>query len=258
MRFDFTDRVRKVLAMASEEAIRLGHEHVGTEHLLLGLLREREGVAAAVPTSLSGGPEQIRERIERSVRRGQGTITLSELPYTSRAKRVLEHTMVEARELNHRYVGTEHLLLGLLHEKDGNAAEVLAGFGMTLDRARQETVRLLDTQPEKISTDDKRRGGRPAACWATHRRVRPSRWPFRSESTTHRRSPSTSRSWRRCRRRSPPGRPLPDAERPETLAGLLRPVAVAAFHLGASGDELRTALERAMEGIFRDPDGSSR
>jgi ATP-dependent Clp protease ATP-binding subunit ClpC len=112
MNYNFTDRVRKVLAMAREEAIRLQHDYVGTEHILLGLIREGEGVAAAVLTNLSVDLEQVQERIEESVRRGKATIALGELPYTSRAKKVLEFAMAEARELNHSYVGTEHLLLG--------------------------------------------------------------------------------------------------------------------------------------------------
>ena len=119
MNYNFTDRVRKVLAMAREEAIRLQHDYVGTEHILLGLIREGEGVAAAVLTNLSVDLEQVQEQIEESVRRGKATIALGELPYTSRAKKVLEFAMAEARELNHSYVGTEHLLLGLLREEKG-------------------------------------------------------------------------------------------------------------------------------------------
>ena len=120
MNYNFTDRVRKVLAMAREEAIRLQHDYVGTEHILLGLIREGEGVAAAVLMNLNVDLEQIHERIEESVRKGKATIALGELPYTSRAKKVLEYAMAEARELNHSYVGTEHLLLGLLREGEGH------------------------------------------------------------------------------------------------------------------------------------------
>src|ERR671929_1308396 len=144
--YNFTDRVRKVLAMAREEAIRLQHDYVGTEHILLGLIREGEGVAAAVLTNLSVDLEQVQERIEESVRRGKATIALGELPYTSRAKKVLEFAMAEARELNHSYVGTEHLLLGLLREEKGIAAQVLTDAGVNLDAARAETLRLLGTE----------------------------------------------------------------------------------------------------------------
>jgi len=143
MNYNFTDRVRKVLAMAREEAIRLQHDYVGTEHILLGLIREGEGVAAAVLTNLSVDLEQIHERVEESVRKGKATIALGELPYTSRAKKVLEFAMAEARDFNHSYVGTEHLLLGLLREEKGIAAQVLNSLGVTLDEAREETVKVL-------------------------------------------------------------------------------------------------------------------
>jgi ATP-dependent Clp protease ATP-binding subunit ClpC len=152
MNYNFTDRVRKVLAMAREEAIRLQHDYVGTEHILLGLIREGEGVAAAVLTNLSVDLEQIQERIEESVRRGKATIALGELPYTSRAKKVLEFAMAEARELNHSYVGTEHLLLGLLREEKGIAAEVLNQLGVTLEEARRQTLKLLGSDPNATPT----------------------------------------------------------------------------------------------------------
>jgi ATP-dependent Clp protease ATP-binding subunit ClpC len=152
MNYNFTDRVRKVLAMAREEAIRLQHDYVGTEHILLGLIREGEGVAAAVLTNLSVDLEQVQERIEESVRRGKATIALGELPYTSRAKKVLEFAMAEARELNHSYVGTEHLLLGLLREEKGIAAEVLNQLGVTLEEARRQTLKLLGSEPNAAPT----------------------------------------------------------------------------------------------------------
>ncbi|HEX5727780.1 MAG TPA: ATP-dependent Clp protease ATP-binding subunit [Longimicrobiaceae bacterium] len=147
MNYNFTDRVRKVLAMAREEAIRLQHDYVGTEHILLGLIREGEGVAAAVLNNLAVDLEQVQEKVEESVRRGKATIALGELPYTSRAKKVLEFAMAEARELNHSYVGTEHLLLGLLREEKGIAAEVLGQLGVSLEDARRETLKLLGSEP---------------------------------------------------------------------------------------------------------------
>ena len=153
MNYNFTDRVRKVLAMAREEAIRLQHDYVGTEHILLGLIREGEGVAAAVLMNLNVDLEQIHERIEESVKKGKATIALGELPYTSRAKKVLEYAMAEARELNHSYVGTEHLLLGLLREEKGIAAQVLNSLGLSLEDARGETLKLLgsDVNPSQPS-----------------------------------------------------------------------------------------------------------
>jgi ATP-dependent Clp protease ATP-binding subunit ClpC len=164
MNYNFTDRVRKVLAMAREEAIRLQHDYVGTEHILLGLIREGEGVAAAVLMNLNVDLEQIHERIEESVKKGKATIALGELPYTSRAKKVLEYAMAEARELNHSYVGTEHLLLGLLREEKGIAAQVLNSLGLTLDEARGETLKLLgsDVNPSQPPTGGG--GGTPGAA----------------------------------------------------------------------------------------------
>jgi ATP-dependent Clp protease ATP-binding subunit ClpC len=142
--YNFTDRVRKVLQMAREEAARLHHEYVGTEHILLGLIREGEGVAAAVLTNLSVDLEEIQQKIEETVKKGKaGAVTGPDLPYTSRAKKVLELAMAEARELNHSYVGTEHLLLGLLREEKGIAAQVLNDAGVTLEQSRAETLRLL-------------------------------------------------------------------------------------------------------------------
>ncbi|CAN5299335.1 ATP-dependent protease ATP-binding subunit ClpC [soil metagenome] len=147
MNYNFTDRVRKVLAMAREEAIRLQHDYVGTEHILLGLIREGEGVAAAVLGNLAVDLEQVQQQVEEAVRRGKATIALGELPYTSRANKVLEFAMAEARELNHSYVGTEHLLLGLLREEKGIAADVLGKLGVTLEDARRETRKLLGSDP---------------------------------------------------------------------------------------------------------------
>ena len=153
MNYNFTDRVRKVLAMARDEAIRLQHDYVGTEHILLGLIREGEGVAAAVLTNLNVDLDQVNERVEESVRKGKATIALGELPYTSRAKKVLEFAMAEARELNHSYVGTEHLLLGLLREEKGIAAQVLNALGISLEEARAETLKVLgsDVSPSEPS-----------------------------------------------------------------------------------------------------------
>lgn len=145
--YNFTERVRKVLAMAREEAARLHHEYVGTEHILLGLIREGEGVAAAVLQNLSVDLEEVQQKIEETVKKGKAAQTTGpDLPYTSRAKKVLELAMGEARELNHSYVGTEHLLLGLLREEKGIAAQVLTDAGVNLEAARAETLRLLGTE----------------------------------------------------------------------------------------------------------------
>src|SRR6266498_216653 len=145
--YNFTERVRKVLAMAREEAQRLKHEYVGTEHILLGLIREGEGVAAAVLQNLSVDLDEIQQKIEETVKKGKAAAaTGPDLPYTSRAKKVLELAMGEARDLSHGYVGTEHLLLGLLREEKGIAAQVLSDAGVNLDAAKAETLRLLGTE----------------------------------------------------------------------------------------------------------------
>src|SRR5438874_6171968 len=158
--YNFTERVRKVLAMAREEAARLHHEYVGTEHILLGLIREGEGVAAAVLQNLSVDLDEIQQKIEETVKKGKAAAaTGPDLPYTSRAKKVLELAMGEARDLSHGYVGTEHLLLGLLREEKGIAAQVLTDAGVNLDAAKAETLRLLGTEMPQ--------GGAPAAAQGT-------------------------------------------------------------------------------------------
>jgi ATP-dependent Clp protease ATP-binding subunit ClpC len=154
--YNFTERVRKVLAMAREEAARLHHEYVGTEHILLGLIREGEGVAATVLQNLSVELDEIQQKIEETVKKGKAAQTTGpDLPYTSRAKKVLELAMSEARELSHSYVGTEHLLLGLLREEKGIAAQVLTDAGVNLEAARTETLRILGTEMPQ-------QGGAPA------------------------------------------------------------------------------------------------
>jgi ATP-dependent Clp protease ATP-binding subunit ClpC len=161
--YNFTERVRKVLSMAREEAARLHHEYVGTEHILLGLIREGEGVAATVLQNLSVELDDIQQKIEETVKKGKaGQTTGPDLPYTSRAKKVLELAMSEARELNHSYVGTEHLLLGLLREEKGIAAQVLTDAGVNLDAARAETLRILGTEMPQGGAQQQQQGSAPA------------------------------------------------------------------------------------------------
>jgi len=144
--YNFTERVRKVLGMAREEAARLHHEYVGTEHILLGITREGEGVAATMLQNLSVEIDELEDKINAVVKRGPpAQVTGPDLPYTSRAKKVLELAMSEAREVNHSYVGTEHLLLGLLREERGIAAQVLVDAGVTIQGAREEMLRILGT-----------------------------------------------------------------------------------------------------------------
>ncbi|MDR4888478.1 ATP-dependent protease ATP-binding subunit ClpC [Fredinandcohnia sp. QZ13] len=137
----FTERAQKVLALAQEEAVRLGHNNIGTEHVLLGLIREGEGIAAKALLALGLGPEKIQKEVEALIGRGQeGSQTIH---YTPRAKKVIELSMDEARKLGHSYVGTEHILLGLIREGEGVAARVLNNLGVSLNKARQQVLQLL-------------------------------------------------------------------------------------------------------------------
>ena len=121
----FTDRARKVMQLANQEAQRFNHEYVGTEHVLLGLIKEGSGVAANVLRNLDVDLRKIRNEVEKIVQAGPEMVTMGKLPQTPRAKKVIEYAIEEARNLNHNYVGTEHLLLGLLREQEGVAAQVL-------------------------------------------------------------------------------------------------------------------------------------
>ena len=144
--YNFTERVRKVIALARKEAVRLHHEYVSTEHILLGLVGEGEGVGATVLVNLSVNLDEVRQRIDETIKKGRsGQATGPDLPYTSSAKRVLELAMSEARELNHSYVGTEHLLLGLLRQQKGIAAQVLTRVGVDVDSVLEELGRILGT-----------------------------------------------------------------------------------------------------------------
>ncbi|MBK9119481.1 MAG: ATP-dependent Clp protease ATP-binding subunit [Phycisphaerales bacterium] len=139
----FTDRARKVMALANQEAQRFNHEYIGTEHILLGLVKEGSGVGANVLKNLSVDLRKVRLEVEKLVRSGPEMVTMGRLPQTPRAKRVIEYAIEEARNLNHNYVGTEHLLLGLLREQDGVAAQVLMNLGLKLDDVREEVLNLL-------------------------------------------------------------------------------------------------------------------
>jgi len=139
----FTERARKIILLAKEEAKRFNHDYIGTEHLLLGLVREGEGVAAAVLASLGLSPDKIRLETEKLVRPGPATIVSGDIPFTPKAKKVIELSMEEARELGHNYIGTEHLLLGLIREGEGVASQVLLNLGLDLDRVRMEVMNLL-------------------------------------------------------------------------------------------------------------------
>ncbi len=152
-RFDkFTERAQKVLRLAQEEAQRLGHNSIGTEHLLLGLVREGDGVAAKVLSNLGVELDQVRSAVEFIIGRGD-RIVLGEIGLTPRAKKVIHLAMEEGQRLNHNYIGTEHLLLGLVREGKGIAAGVLARLGVKLDDVRAQTLQVL-RQPGNSSPGD--------------------------------------------------------------------------------------------------------
>ncbi|HEV2106076.1 MAG TPA: ATP-dependent Clp protease ATP-binding subunit, partial [Candidatus Eisenbacteria bacterium] len=160
----FTERVRKVIYLAREEAARLQHDYIGTEHLLLGVIREGEGIAATVLNNLGLDLDRIRQEVENMVSASGGTMTIGEIPFTPRAKRVLELAVEEARSLGHNYVGTEHLLLGLIREGEGVAAKVLLELGVDRKRVREETLKLLGGTPSTASggTEREERAETPA------------------------------------------------------------------------------------------------
>ncbi len=308
MRFNFTDRSRRVLARALEEAVTRRHAQVGTEHLLLSLLREEEGVSAAVLAALGVDSREMAERLSSRVGSlsESGGVAPTTLPYTAAAKRVLEAAMGEARRLGHGYVGTEHLLLGLLGLEAGAPPELEAA-GATLSGAREAAERIqgggaeAGAEPGAGVEAGAERGEAGEAAEGAKPRTRPGRSDFRMRID----DASTSSIYEQivaqvqeavATKRLREGERLPTVRRladeldiaPGTVAraygelerrgvvetagvrgtrvaatpagegdgsateleGLLRPVAVAAFHLGASAGQLRAALDRAMRGIL--------
>ena len=155
----FTDRARKVMQLANQEAQRFNHEYIGTEHILLGLVKEGSGVAANVLKNLDVDLRKIRLEVEKLVQSGPEMVTMGKLPQTPRAKKVIEYSMEEARQLNHNYVGTEHILLGLLREQEGVAAQVLMNLGLKLEEVRDEVLNLLG---HGLEGGEEGRGGREA------------------------------------------------------------------------------------------------
>ena len=179
--YNFTERVRRSLQLARDEAMTLRHEYVGTEHILLGICAEGGGVAEAALTNLGVDLDDVRTAVLQTVKPGQadgvndtspgilsaiastiGMPTKFDMPYTSRAKKALELAMMEARHLNHSYVGTEHLLLGILREEKGIAAQVLASMGMTVPGVREEVVRLLHGEGAKIESKVESKASTPS------------------------------------------------------------------------------------------------
>jgi len=160
----FTDRARKVMALANQEAQRFNHEYIGTEHILLGLVKEGSGVGATVLKNLDVDIKKLRLEVEKLVKSGPDMVTMGKLPQTPRAKKVIEYAIEEARALNHNYVGTEHILLGLLRESEGIAAQVLMNLGLKLEDVRQEVLNLLGAGVEDAPNDLGLKMGPPGAA----------------------------------------------------------------------------------------------
>jgi len=148
----FTDRARRVVVLAQDEARMLNHSYIGTEHILLGLVHEGEGVAAKALESLGISLAVVRQQVEEITGRGQQEPPPGHIPFTPRAKKVLELSLREALQLGHTYIGTEHILLGLIREGDGVAAQVLVSVGVDLNRARQQVLQLVAGRAEAQDT----------------------------------------------------------------------------------------------------------
>jgi ATP-dependent Clp protease ATP-binding subunit ClpA len=142
----FTDRARRVVVLAQEEARMLNHNYIGTEHILLGLVREGEGVAAEALESLGISLDAVRQQVEEIIGQGQEAPS-GHIPFTPRAKKVLELSLRESLQLGHNYIGTEHILLGLIREGDGVAAQVLVRLGADLNRVRHQVIQLIAGRP---------------------------------------------------------------------------------------------------------------
>jgi len=154
----FTDRARKVISFARQEAERFNHDYIGTEHILLGLVKEGSGVAANVLENLDVDLEKVRLEVEKLVKPAPDVVTMGQLPFTPRAKKVLEFAIDEARALDHNYVGTEHLLLGLLREQEGLAAQVLMNLGLKLEDVRNEVMEFLGAETQQSKDPDAHSG----------------------------------------------------------------------------------------------------
>ncbi|RJP74529.1 MAG: ATP-dependent Clp protease ATP-binding subunit [Candidatus Abyssobacteria bacterium SURF_17] len=159
----FTERVRKVIQLAREEAMRFNHDYIGTEHLLLGLVKEGEGIAAAALANLGVDLKTLRLEVEKLVEQGPSTVSVGEIPFNPQAKKVLELAVEEARKFGHNYIGTEHLLLGLIKEGEGIAAHVLDNIKVDAERVQREIIKLLGGPANKFSpTSESKKTQTPA------------------------------------------------------------------------------------------------
>ena len=190
----FTERARQVVVLAQDEARALKHNYIGTEHILLGLLREEEGLAARVLESLDITVEEVRAQVARIV--GQGDeVTTGQIPFTPRAKKVLELALREALSLGHNYIGTEHILLGLVRENEGVAARILLDFDADAEKIRNEIIRML-SGPGRRQQGGARRARREGEELEAPRPVRPQpdQAGFRGQARPGRRPPDGDRA----------------------------------------------------------------
>jgi DNA-binding transcriptional regulator YhcF (GntR family) len=275
VKYNFDDRVRKVLARAAEEARQLSHDYKGTEHLLLGLALVEGGLLELAGVRAS----DVITRLHQSMRRGRGKVeSVADLPYTSRSKKALEYTIAAARGAGDDFVGPEHLLIGLMREQKGLAAQVLASLGLDEESAtarlrgsriaevadgRRFDVRIDDASTasiyeqivarvqEGVATGELAPGDRLPTVrrLADELDIAPGT-VARAYGELERLGVVVTEGARGTRIAERKRTGLANGERAETLVGLLRPVVVAAFHLGATADDLRQALEPAMGGIF--------
>lgn len=275
--YSFTNECRQALVSARRESNRLGHGYVGTEHILLALLAQPDSLATQVLRHLDVAIHSVRRDIEALVPRGKASPESdNEPPYTSRAKKVLELAMSEAHELGHTCVGVEHLLLGLVREEKGIAAQVLRHRGVTLSDLRMAVLgnagapsrpafriaiddgsdrsiyeQIVVQVQEGVATGQLQAGDRLTSVreLADELDIAPGT-VARAYGELERLGVVVTEGARGTRVAARQRPPVSDADRPDTLVGLLRPVAVAAYHLGASAQELRDALEKASADIF--------
>ena len=170
----FTDRARRVVVLAQEEARMLNHTYIGTEHLLLALIHEGEGVAARALESLGVSLQDVRQNVEEMIGRGQHELS-GHIPFTPRTKKVLELSLRESQQLGHDYIGTEHILLGLIREGEGVAAQVLVKMGADLNRVRSQVVQLLGGRVHEEVGKTEAGGTRMAGAVRQSPPVRPAR-----------------------------------------------------------------------------------
>lgn len=276
MKYQFHNDVRRALAHARTEANELGHDHVAPQHMLLGMLRVQGCRGVQILASLGTSANALRSEIAHSVEPGRCEAGPGELPYTRRAKKVLELAMSTARDLRVDSVGTEHLLLGLLKDEKGTAARILGAGGVTTERVEAHLAGAPSVGPclrieiddhsdrsiyeqivarveEAVAVGEVSAGDRlpPVRRLADQLDIAPGT-VARAYSELERLGVLVTEGARGTRVAEPPASAAGGSADIDQIAGLLRPAAVAAFHMGSGADGLRRALEVAMDGIFDD------